>query len=41
LRSASTFLKKCDERERPLAAEFYQRCFDAELAESPVNVALS
>ena len=28
-----TFLNKCDELERPLVAEFYQRCFNAELAE--------
>ena len=27
-----TFLNKCDELERPLVAEFYQRCFNAELA---------
>jgi cobaltochelatase CobS len=26
-----TFLNKCDELERPVVAEFYQRCFDAEL----------
>ena len=36
-----TFLNKCDELERPLVAEFYQRCFNAELPESSVNVALS
>jgi len=36
-----TFLNKCDELERPLVAEFYQRCFGAELAESATNVALS
>src|SRR6476660_6875810 len=35
-----TFLNKCDELERPLVAEFYQRCFNTELAESSVNVAL-
>ncbi len=29
-----SFLNKCDEAERPLVAEYYQRCFDAELAES-------
>ena len=28
-----TFLNKCDELERPLVAEFYQRCFGAELPE--------
>jgi cobaltochelatase CobS len=36
-----TFLNKCDELERPLVAEFYQRCFNTELPESSVNVALS
>jgi len=36
-----TFLNKCDELERPLVAEFYQRCFNQELAETSVNVALS
>ena len=36
-----TFLNKCDELERALVAEFYQRCFGQELPESAVNVALS
>jgi len=36
-----TFLNKCDELERTLVAEFYQRCFGQELKESAVNVALS
>ena len=36
-----TFVNKCDELERPLVAEFYQRCFGQELPESSVNVALS
>jgi cobaltochelatase CobS len=36
-----TFLNKCDELERPLVAEFYQRAFGAELPESAVNVVLS
>src|SRR6202022_3534469 len=36
-----TFLNKGDELERPVVAEFYQRCFNAELAESSVNVAMS
>src|SRR6202790_1977280 len=36
-----TFVNKCDELERPLVAEFYQRCFGVELPESSVNVALS
>jgi cobaltochelatase CobS len=29
-----TFLNKCDEVERPLVAEFYQRCFGKELSTS-------
>src|SRR5918993_649982 len=36
-----TFLNKCDELERGLVAEFYQRSFGKELPESAVNVALS
>ena len=36
-----TFLNKCDELERGLVAEFYQRCFGKELPESTVNVALT
>ncbi|NHH99700.1 MULTISPECIES: AAA family ATPase [Oceanimonas] len=28
-----SFLNKCDEAERPLVAEYYQRCFDQELVE--------
>ncbi len=36
-----TFLNRCDELERPLVAEFYQRSFGRELPESTVNVALS
>jgi cobaltochelatase CobS len=36
-----TFLNKCDELERALVAEFYQRCFGEELPESAANVALS
>jgi cobaltochelatase CobS len=36
-----TFLNKCDELERPIVAEFYQRCMGTELPESAVNVALS
>ncbi len=35
-----TFLNKCDELERSLVAEFYQRAFGEELKESAVNVAL-
>ena len=36
-----SFVNKCDELERPLVAEFYQRSFGAELPESAANVALS
>lgn len=36
-----TFLNKCDDLERTLVAEFYQRCFGEELAESAANVVLS
>jgi cobaltochelatase CobS len=36
-----TFLNKCDELERALVAELYQRSFGKELRESSVNVALS
>ncbi len=36
-----TFLNKCDEIERPVIAEYYQRCFGTELPESGVDVTLS
>ncbi|HMN71172.1 MAG TPA: cobaltochelatase subunit CobS [Rhodoblastus sp.] len=36
-----TFLNKCDELERPMVAEFYQRCFGKELPESAVNVVMT
>jgi cobaltochelatase CobS len=36
-----TFLNKCDELERPLVAEFYQRCFGKDLPESAVNVVMT
>jgi cobaltochelatase CobS len=36
-----SFLNKCDELERGLVAEFYQRCFGEELPQSGSNVALS
>ena len=36
-----TFLNKCDELERPIVAEFYQRSFGKDLPEFTVNVALS
>jgi cobaltochelatase CobS len=32
-----TFLNKCDELERPSVAEYYQRCFNAELPEIAVR----
>ncbi|SDD96811.1 cobaltochelatase subunit CobS [Rhodospira trueperi] len=36
-----TFLNKCDETERPLIAEYYQRCLGAELKESAVNLTVA
>jgi cobaltochelatase CobS len=36
-----TFLNKCDETERPLVAELFQRSFGRDLPESTMNVALS
>ncbi len=36
-----TFLNKCDEVERPVVAEYYQRCFGTELPESGIKVAVS
>ncbi len=36
-----TFLNKCDELERPVVAEFYQRVFGEELPESAANLAIS
>ena len=30
-----SFLNKCDEAERPIVAEYFQRCFDRELGEFP------
>ncbi len=35
-----TFLNKCDELERQIVAEFFQRCFDEELPESAASVNL-
>jgi cobaltochelatase CobS len=35
-----SFLNKCDELERGLVAEFYQRCFGEELRQSTANIAL-
>ena len=36
-----TFLNKCDEVERPVIAEYYQRCFGTELPESGVVTSLA
>ncbi|MEM7619359.1 MAG: cobaltochelatase subunit CobS [Pseudomonadota bacterium] len=36
-----SFVNKCDELERGLVAEFYQRCFNEELKYSTANIALS
>ncbi|MDP2696567.1 cobaltochelatase subunit CobS [Thalassospira sp.] len=33
-----TFLNRCDEVERPILAEYYQRCFGEELPENAINV---
>ncbi|MCE2518006.1 MAG: cobaltochelatase subunit CobS [Alphaproteobacteria bacterium] len=34
-----SFLNKCDEMERPVVAEYYQRCFNEELGDSVFTVA--
>mgnify|MGYP001338619810 FL=1 len=36
-----TFLNKCDELEKKIIAEYYQRCFGEDLPESSVNVNIS
>lgn len=36
-----SFLNKCDELEKGLVAEFYQRCFNEDLPDSSANIALS
>ncbi|NIR29861.1 MAG: cobaltochelatase subunit CobS [Gammaproteobacteria bacterium] len=36
-----TFLNKCDETERPIVAEYYQRCFGSELMETRVRPTLA
>ncbi len=36
-----TFLNKCDELERSVVAEFYQRCFGEELPESAAKIAVA
>ena len=35
-----TFLNKCDELERPVVAEYYQRCFGTELPETGIDATL-
>ena len=37
----NAFLNKCDELERKIVAEYYQRCFGEDLPESSVNVKIS
>ncbi|RDH74031.1 cobaltochelatase subunit CobS [Mycolicibacterium moriokaense] len=34
-----SFVNKCDDAERPIVAEYFQRCFDRELGEAAVRVA--
>ncbi|MBF0166410.1 MAG: cobaltochelatase subunit CobS [Alphaproteobacteria bacterium] len=36
-----TFMNKCDETERPVISEYYQRCFAAELPQSPAKAFVS
>lgn len=36
-----SFVNKCDELERPVVAEFYQRCFDEELPQSSASLAIT
>ena len=36
----TTFINKCDEMERPVVAEYYQRCFGTELPETGVKATL-
>ena len=36
-----TFLNKCDETEKNIISEYYQRCFGEDLPESSVNVSIS
>jgi len=36
-----TFLNKCDEMERPIVAEYYQRCFGEELPEASTVIAVN
>jgi len=36
-----TFLNKCDETEKKIISEYYQRCFGEDLPESSVNISIS
>ena len=36
-----TFLNKCDDLEKKIISEYYQRCFGEDLPESSVNVTIS
>ena len=36
-----TFLNKCDDIEKKIISEYYQRCFGEDLPESSVNVTIS
>lgn len=36
----TSFLNKCDEAERTIVAEYYQRCFGAELGDSAANLVI-
>ncbi len=36
----TSFLNKCDEAERPIVAEYFQRCFGEELADSAANLVI-
>ena len=36
-----TFLNKCDEMERPIVAEYYQRCFGEELPEASTAITVN
>ena len=33
-----TFLNKCDDLEKNIIAEYYQRCFGEDLPESSINI---
>ena len=35
-----TFLNKCDELEKKIISEYYQRCFGEDLPESSINITL-